>query len=141
MNPLSPRAIKIWRQDGVEGILLVFICCAVTHIFSSSFSPSSLLLNNGSRQVSKGGNSRSRGSVSMPACPSSSPRVRGNDFLSLWLPCINPLNMQGYLSCYDTSANSGGGWTTMDCTSCWVHGIFIFNFILRVRSGYPEPYP
>jgi hypothetical protein len=28
--------------------------------------------------------------------------VRGNDFLFLWLPCINPLNMQSYLSCYGT---------------------------------------
>jgi hypothetical protein len=77
----------------------------------------------------------------MTSCPSSSPRVRGNDFLSLWLPCINPLNMQGYLSGCGTSANSDGGWTTMACTSCWVHGIFIFIFIFRIRSGYLESYP
>jgi hypothetical protein len=130
MNPLSLGAIKIWRQGRVEGILFVLICCAVTHIFSSSFSPYSLLLNNGSWQASKGGNSRSRGFASMPSCPSSSSTVRGNDFLSLWLSCINPLNMQGYLSCSGTSAKSGGGWTTMNCTSCWVQGIFIFIFIL-----------
>jgi hypothetical protein len=42
--------------------------------------------------------------------------------------------MQGYLSCCGTLANSDGGWTTMDCTFCWVPGIFIF--ILRVRFGY-----
>ena len=83
----------------------MFICCARTYIFSSSFSSSSLLLNNGSWQASKGGNTRSHGSTSAPLCPSSSPRVRGNYFLSLWMSCINPLNMQGYLSCCGTSAN------------------------------------
>ena len=120
----------------------MFFYCAVTHILSSSFSPTSLLLNNGSRQAS-GGNSRSRGSASVPSCPSSSPMVRGNDFLSLCLPCINPLNMQGFLSCYSTLANSGGVWTTIDCASCWVHGIFIFILRLQVIRwlGCPESYP
>jgi hypothetical protein len=50
-------------------------------------------------------------------CPSSSARMIANDFLTLWLSCINPLNMQGYLLCCGTSANFSGGWTKIDCAS------------------------
>jgi hypothetical protein len=75
----------------------VFICCAVSHIFFFfvfSFQSSSeqwLMASVQGRELQK------PGSTSTPSCPSSSPRVRENDFLSLWLPWINPLNMQCYL--------------------------------------------